>query len=169
MAYRFSRVKSWNRVRPKSAAARDSWPCALEGVEDGLPLHLVQRARGADRRGGEGRRRGRRGRWAGPEREVGRGDERALRGDEAPLDGVLQLPDVPGPGVGRRSQTSRLTGEVPDLVEEEGPPRGQLDAPGLLPVRTREGPPFVAEELGLEQGVGEGGASDRHEGAHGLA
>ena len=58
-------------------------------------------------------------------------------------------------------------GEVPDLVEEEGAPGGQLEAPGLLPVRPREGPPLVAEQLGLEQGVGEGRAVDRHEGAVG--
>jgi len=64
---------------------------------------------------------------------------------------------------------SMAWGEVPDLVEEEGPRRRQLEAPGLLPVRPREGPPLVAEELGLEQGVGEGGPIDRHEGAHGLA
>ncbi len=31
--------------------------------------------------------------------EVRRGHERPFRGDQAPLDGVLQLPNVPGPRV----------------------------------------------------------------------
>ena len=62
---------------------------ALEGIHDGLPLQVLQRTRGAARRGGEGRRHGRRGRRARAEREVGGRDERPLRGDQAPLDGVL--------------------------------------------------------------------------------
>ena len=58
-------------------------------------------------------------------------------------------------------------GELADLVEEERAVGRQLEAPGLLPVRPGEGAALVAEQLGLEQRVGQRRAVDRHEGAVG--
>jgi hypothetical protein len=54
--------------------------------------------------------------------------------------------------------------QLRDLVEEQRPARGQLEAPGLLAIGAGEGAPLVAEQLGLQQGLGERGAVHRHEG-----
>ena len=58
-------------------------------------------------------------------------------------------------------------GELSDLVEEERSVGRQLEASGLLPVRPGEGAALVAEQLGLEQRVGQRRAVDRDEGAVG--
>jgi hypothetical protein len=58
-------------------------------------------------------------------------------------------------------------GELGDLVEKERSAGRQLEAPGLPPVRSREGAALVTEELGLEERVGARHAVDRHKGAVG--
>ena len=65
----------------------------------------------------------------------------------------------------RRSLTWRLAETSPNLVEEERAPVGELEAAEALLHRPGERPPLVAEELGLEEGVGERPAVDLHEGA----
>jgi hypothetical protein len=57
-----------------------------------------------------------------------------------------------------------LQRKVADLVEEERPPVGQLDATGLATRGAREGALLVSEQLALEQGVGQRRAVDRDEG-----
>ena len=52
--------------------------------------------------------------------------------------------------------------ELGDLVEEEGAPLGELDAPRRAAVGTGESPLLVAEELVLQQRLGDGGAVERH-------
>ena len=54
--------------------------------------------------------------------------------------------------------------EIGDLVEEERSAVGQLETPLLAVPCPREGALLVAEELGLEQGLGQGRAVDGHEG-----
>ena len=51
-------------------------------------------------------------------------------------------------------------GQQRHLVEEERAAVGHLEQPGLRLVRVRECPALEAEQLGLEQGLGEGGAVD---------
>ena len=55
-------------------------------------------------------------------------------------------------------------GQVPDLVEEERPPVGELEAPGLPLAGAGEGPLLVPEQLGLQQRLGDGAAVEGHEG-----
>ena len=50
---------------------------------------------------------------------------------------------------------------VADLVEEQRAPVGQLEAAGPRPHRAGERPALVAEQLGLEQALGDGRAVDR--------
>src|SRR5262245_43726222 len=57
----------------------------------------------------------------------------------------------------------RRRGHVPDLVEEERPPVGDLDPPLLARDRAGEGPLLVPEQLALDQGLGEPRRVDRHE------
>ncbi len=52
---------------------------------------------------------------------------------------------------------------VADLVQEERALLRELEAAGPRPHRAGEGPPLVAEQLGLEQALRDGGAVDRHE------
>ena len=52
-------------------------------------------------------------------------------------------------------------GKLADLVEEERSPFGLLEPPFLLPVGAGEGAPLVAEELALQQRLGQGRAVDR--------
>ena len=54
-------------------------------------------------------------------------------------------------------------GHLADLVEEERPPAGQLEPPLLLPVGAGERAALVAEELALQQLLGQGGAVDGHQ------
>ena len=56
-------------------------------------------------------------------------------------------------------------GQERDLVEKEGSAMGRLEEPRLGLPRVREGPALEAEELGLEQGLGDGRAVDLDEGA----
>ena len=58
----------------------------------------------------------------------------------------------------------KLEGEVADLVEEQGAPRGRLDDADLAPVGAGEGSLLVAEELRLDQPGGQCAAVDRVEG-----
>src|SRR4029077_1126044 len=55
--------------------------------------------------------------------------------------------------------------QLADLVEEEGPPLGQLEAPRLPAVGAGEGPLLVTEELVFEERLGDRRAVDRHGGA----
>ena len=59
------------------------------------------------------------------------------------------------------AQELRLGGrpELADLVEEERAALGRLDLPRLVPHRAGERPAGVAEELGDQQLLGEGGRS----------
>jgi hypothetical protein len=54
--------------------------------------------------------------------------------------------------------------ERADLVEEEGAAVGEFNLPGMGGVGSGEGTFFVAEELGLHEGFGEGSAVDADEG-----
>ena len=76
----------------------------------------------------------------------------AQRGDATLLQGAQQ------PGLqGQR--------HVADLVQEQGAAVGLHDAArGALAPRAREGAVFIAEEFGLDQRLGDGGAVHRHEG-----
>src|SRR6185295_9818119 len=56
-----------------------------------------------------------------------------------------------------------LRAHVADLVEEDRSARGELDATGFVLHRARERRARVAEELALEEGVGDGAAVDRLE------
>ena len=64
----------------------------------------------------------------------------------------------------RSSLAWRSSAQLADLVEEERAAVGQLELPELARVRAGEGALLVAEQLGLDQGVGDRGAVDRHEG-----
>ena len=56
---------------------------------------------------------------------------------------------------------------LPDLVEEEGAPVRELEAPELARRGAGEGAALVAEHLRLEQPLGDAGAVDRDEGSGG--
>ena len=60
-------------------------------------------------------------------------------------------------------------GELADLVEEEGAAVGELEAAAPLLLGPGEGSALVAEELALDDGLGQRGAVDRDEGALGAA
>ena len=51
-----------------------------------------------------------------------------------------------------------------DLVQQQGPPVGQLELAGIARQRPGEGAAHVAEQLGLQQVLGDRGAVDGHEG-----
>src|SRR5262249_13628949 len=57
--------------------------------------------------------------------------------------------------------------QLTHFVEEQGAAGGQLEAPALEPVGAGEGTALVAEQLGLDQGLGQRGAVDRGEGPFG--
>ena len=68
------------------------------------------------------------------------------------------------PSCSTRRSLAWVTGEqVADLVEEEGAAVGQLEAALLAAGRAGEGALLVAEQLGLEQGLGERRAVHRDE------
>ena len=56
-------------------------------------------------------------------------------------------------------------GQEADLVEEQRAAMGGLEEAGLGLARIREGAALIAEQLGLEQGLGDGGTVDGDEGA----
>ena len=56
-------------------------------------------------------------------------------------------------------------GKEADLVEEERPPVGRLEEPGLGLPSVGERPALEPEQLGLQQGLGNRGAVDVYEGA----
>src|SRR5581483_2334036 len=88
------------------------------------------------------------------------------RGDDADVD-----LDVPRPADAleglllEEAEDLRLEGgrEVADLVEEDGAAVGELEEALLLRRRVRERALLVAEELALEELLGDRGARDRHE------
>ena len=51
-----------------------------------------------------------------------------------------------------------------DLVEEDGAAIAHFELAGLVTVGAREAALHVAEQLGLEERLGDAGAVDRHEG-----
>ncbi len=57
-----------------------------------------------------------------------------------------------------------LRPHVADLVEKQGPAIGGLEQAALGRDGAGEGPACVTKQLGFEQGLGQGGAIDRHEG-----
>ncbi len=54
-------------------------------------------------------------------------------------------------------------GEHADFIEKQRATVGFLEAAGAGLAGTGEGTDFVAEQLGVEQGFGKGGAIDRHQ------
>ena len=98
---------------------------------------------------------------SGLEIGVGRADDPRVhrlrgRGAQAPH-GVL-LENLEQLGLSRLRQK-------PDLVQEDGAAVGGLEKARLGVARIREGAAFEAEQLGLEEGLGDGRAVDVHEGA----
>jgi len=90
------------------------------------------------------------------------------RGDDAGIDlDLLPPPDPLERLVLEESEELDLEREreFPDLVQEERPPLGVLYLPFLLLDGTGKGPPLVAEQLGLEEGLGDRPAVDGDEGA----
>ena len=55
-------------------------------------------------------------------------------------------------------------GQLADLVEEDRPGVGELELPGRSPMGPGEGPPLVAEQLGLQELTGERRTIDLDEG-----
>ena len=55
----------------------------------------------------------------------------------------------------------RRQGQLADLVEEDRAPGGALEPAGLLAVGAGERAPLVAEQLALDQALGQGAAVDR--------
>ena len=91
--------------------------------------------------------------------DVRRGDDPAIGLDR------LGAADALEPPVLEHAQELGLHAHrhVADLVEEERAAPGQLEPPFLLAVGAGEGPALVAEELGLEQVLGQGRAVDRQQ------
>jgi len=54
--------------------------------------------------------------------------------------------------------------EFTDLIQKQAAPVGQDEAAILAADRPGEGPPFMAEKFGLQQGLGQGGAVHHHHG-----
>src|SRR5690606_13754618 len=69
----------------------------------------------------------------------------------------------------QRAQDLGLCGKakLADLVEKQSPSVGKAELAGIAPKGAREGALFVAEQLALDQGFGNGGAIDRDERAVG--
>ena len=110
----------------------------------------------------QGGSRGRRGRcptWCGSQRAVGGGDDAHIHLDGLVFAHPLQLAALD------EAQKLRLQGQghLPDFVEEQGAPVGGLDAPDAPLHGACKRSPRVAEELGLEQGFGDGGTVDGNE------
>ncbi|MCI0546487.1 MAG: hypothetical protein L0027_04310 [Candidatus Rokubacteria bacterium] len=85
-------------------------------------------------------------------------DRLVPRGPEAPHRAVVDG----GEELGLERQR-----EEAHLVEQHGPVLGELEQAGLPLPRVGERPPLVAEQLGLEQGLGDRGAVHGNEGAVG--
>ncbi len=79
-----------------------------------------------------------------------------------PGPGLAEPPDLP---VLEHAEEFRLEGkgQVPDLVQEKGPAVGFLDEADLVPRGPRERPSGIAEELALQEVVGNGPAIDGDE------
>ena len=91
---------------------------------------------------------------------VGGGDHADVRAQ-----GSRATDDVVGPVLQDAQQLHlQARRHVADLVEEERPPLGEGEAPGLVALGAGEGPGLVAEELRLEEGLGERAAVDGDEG-----
>ena len=91
---------------------------------------------------------------------VGGGDDPAIGLDR------LVAADALEPAVLEHAQQLGLHPHrhVADLVEKQRPLAGQLEPPLLLAVGPGERPALVAEQLGLEQVLGQGRAVDGHQG-----
>ncbi|KEH14066.1 hypothetical protein GY15_07625 [Delftia sp. 670] len=89
-------------------------------------------------------------------------------GDDAHmcLDGLVAAHAVEMP-VRQHTQQARLQVErhVADFIEKERAALGLLEAAAPLGLCAREGAALVAEQLGLQQVLGDGGGVDGHEGA----
>jgi hypothetical protein len=58
-----------------------------------------------------------------------------------------------------------LQAQLADFVEEDGAARRSIESSGALAVGPGEGASLMPEQLGLEEGLGDGGAVDRHQGS----
>ena len=88
------------------------------------------------------------------------------RRDDADVHADVRLPShTPDLPVLQGPEELRLGfgADLGDLVEEEGPPLRRLEQADLPAHRAREGAALVAEQLALEEAVGEGGAVDGKE------
>ena len=89
------------------------------------------------------------------------------RGEDAEVGELLLAPaDTPeAPGLEHAQQLDlEGGGHLGDFVEEQGPARGVLEQSGMVGERPGEGASLVAEQLGLEQRLGDRRAVDRDEG-----
>ena len=91
---------------------------------------------------------------------VGRGDQAHVDADGLDAADPLELALLEH----AQQLDLHLVGDLANLVEEERAARGQLEAAGLGADRAGEGAALVAEELGLHQVLGDGGAVDLDEG-----
>jgi hypothetical protein len=91
---------------------------------------------------------------------VGRGDHPHIHRDGAGAPEPFHLALL------QRAQELGLEvhAQAPHLVEEQGAAVGQLELAELARVRAGEGALLVAEQLGLEEAVGDGSEVHRHEG-----
>ncbi len=88
------------------------------------------------------------------------------RGDDPDVDGLGAGGAEPAHGAVLQDLQElglEAVGQERHLVEEERAAVGRLEQPGLRLARVRECPALEAEQLGLEQGLGEGGAVDGDE------
>ncbi|EDM76062.1 hypothetical protein PPSIR1_06828 [Plesiocystis pacifica SIR-1] len=91
---------------------------------------------------------------------VGRADDPDVRADRGGPADALELPVL------EHAQQLALEGQgqLADLVDEQRAPVGDLELARRGPVRPRERPALVAEQLVLDQRLGQGGAVDLDEG-----
>ena len=89
------------------------------------------------------------------------------RGDDAHVDlDRLGRPDAPDLALLQDAQelNLHLRADLADLVEEQRAALGLLEEPALRRAGPRERAALVAEELALQDGLGQGAAVDRDEG-----
>jgi len=96
-----------------------------------------------------------------PQVSVGRGDPAHVHVDGGAAAEPLELPLLEH----AQELGLELLVELSDLVQEERPPVGELDAAAALDVGAGERALLVAEELALEEALREDGAVDGDEGA----
>src|SRR5438876_660487 len=145
------RARSVLREIPRSAAVREMFQPVWVSVE----RRCSRMASSRETAGAEGALP-----HLGLEVGVGRADDPGIHGlrggGPEPTHGLL-LEDFEQLGLERLRQES-------DLIQKDCPAMGSLEEPGFRAARVREGAALEAEELGFEQGLGDRGAVDVHEG-----